>query len=151
MLQSSIKFGVNHVASGIDRRRPVANEPWTSQIVVYLPKIIIIRSSHSVKRTVLIRLVIFVIHTPDSPMPSDSSINFIWSYVNLYRSFRMHYCQDTPIFVFHENWRSFYLLSRFRSDSSCGPGGSGFLNTKLVKSHPNLFVPISKYVENNTA
>jgi len=29
MLQSSMKHGVNHVASGIDRRRPTANEPCT--------------------------------------------------------------------------------------------------------------------------
>jgi len=29
MLQRSMKHGVNHVASGIERRRPTANEPYT--------------------------------------------------------------------------------------------------------------------------
>jgi len=32
MLHSSMKFGVNHVARGMDRRRPTENEPYTWQM-----------------------------------------------------------------------------------------------------------------------
>jgi len=36
MLQSSMKLGVNRVASGIDRRRPMANEPYTWHMLFVL-------------------------------------------------------------------------------------------------------------------